>query len=144
MRKNEEDQGRLLLQSGKLILWGGITAFLLCVVFLFLAAVGISEGLIQMSLQYRLTVVICVLSSFLGGTLVVRQCPGNRLLVGIAVGAVLFLLQLSVGILVYDTFSLENGSIGLLCGGLCGGAASGILGGGGKGAPRKKAKKKRR
>lgn len=144
MRKNEDDQGKLLLQCGKLILTGGITAFLLCTVLLFLSSVGISEGLIGMNLQYRITVVICVLSSFLGGLLAVRQCPGRSLLVGIAVGAVLFLLQLSIGILLYDTFSLENGGIGLLCGGLCGGAASGILSGGGKGHSRKKVQRKRR
>lgn len=144
MRKNEEDQGKLLLRCGKLILLGGVTAFLLCTVFLFLASVGISEGLISMGLQYRLTVVICVLSSFLGGVMVVRQCPGQGLLMGIAVGAVLFLLQLSVGLILYDTFSLENGGIGLLCGGLCGGAASGILSGKGRGRPQKKTARKRR
>ena len=144
MRKNEEDHGKLLVQSGKMILFGGITAFLLSTVFLFLTSVGISEGIISMSLQYRLTVVICIISSFLGGVLAVRQCSGSSLLVGIAVGAVLFLLQLSIGILLYDTFALENGSIGLLCGGLCGGAASGILSGGGRRHPRKKTQKRRR
>lgn len=144
MRKNEEDQGKLLLQCGKLILLGGLTAFLMCTVLLFLVSVGISEGLISMSLQYRLTVVICVLSSFLGGIMVVRQCPGRGLLVGIAVGAVLFLIQLSVGLVLYDTFSLDNGGIGLLCGGLCGGAAAGILSGGGKGRTQRKTPKRRR
>lgn len=144
MRKNEEDQGKLLLQCGKLILLGGLTAFLMCTVLLFLVSVGISEGLISMSLQYRLTVVICVLSSFLGGIMVVRQCPGRGLLVGIAVGAVLFLIQLSVGLVLYDTFSLENGGIGLLCGGLCGGAAAGILSGGGKGRTQRNTPKRRR
>ena len=144
MRKNEEDQGKLLLQCGKLILLGGLTAFLMCTVLLFLVSVGISEGLISMSLQYRLTVVICVLSSFLGGIMVVRQCPGRGLLVGIAVGAVLFLIQLSVGLVLYDTFSLDNGGIGLLCGGLCGGAAAGILNGGGKGRTQRKTPKRRR
>lgn len=144
MRKNEEDQGKLLLQCGKLILLGGLTAFLMCTVLLFLVSAGISEGLISMSLQYRLTVVICVLSSFLGGIMVVRQCPGRGLLVGIAVGAVLFLIQLSIGLVLYDTFSLENGGIGLLCGGLCGGAAAGILSGGGKGRTQRKTPKRRR
>lgn len=144
MRKNEDDQGKLLLRSGKLILLGGVTAFLLSTVLLFLVSVGISEGIIGMGLQYRLTVVVCVISSFLGAALVVKQCLGRRLLMGIAVGAVLFLLQLSIGLLLYDTFSLENGGIGLLCGGLCGGAAAGILSGGGKGRPRKKVQRKRR
>lgn len=143
MRKSEEDQGKLLLRCGKLILLGGLTAFLMCTAFLFLVSVGISEGLIGMNLQYRLTVVICVLSSFLGGIMAVRQCPGRGLLVGVAVGGVLFLLQLSMGLILYDTFSLENGGIGLLCGGLCGGAASGILSGGGRGRPQKKRPRKR-
>ena len=144
MRKKEEEQGKQLWHFGKLILMGGITAFLLCIVFLTLAAAGISKGLISANLHNQITVVACVLSSFLGGLLVVREGKGRGVVLGIAVGAVLFLFQLSIGILIYDTFTLENGGIGLLCGALCGGAASGILSGDRTPRAKRKAAKRRR
>ena len=132
MRKNEEEHGAMLLRYGKGILLGGGMALALCLCFLLIAALGISRGLIDASLRYQLTVVACVLGSFCGGILAVRLCGGRGLFVGLAVGTVLFLLQLTIGILTYDTFALDRGALGLLFGALCGGAAAGILGRGGK------------
>ena len=87
-------------------------------------------------------VVACVLGSFAGGVVAIRRCKARALLVGLAVGAVFFLLLLTVGVLFFETMTPEAGGIGLACGSLCGGAAAGILcGGGGKGG---KGKKKRR
>ena len=57
-----------------------------------------------------------------------------------ATGGVLFLLLLTVGVLLFDAHSVEQGGIGLACGCLCGGAAAGLLGSGKK----KSVKKKRR
>lgn len=142
MRKNEEDQGTILLRYGKAILLGGVAAFLTCVLFLFFAAFGISRGLISGELRYQLTVVGCVLGGFTGGIFAVRRCGGRGLFVGLAVGVVLFLLQLTIGLLLNKDVSLESGGVGLLCGGLCGGAAAGILSGGGRKTA--KAKKRRR
>ncbi len=142
MRKTEEEQGAKLLRYGKAVLLGGITAFLACLVFLFLASIGISRGLLDAGMRYQLTVVGCVLGGFSGGILAVRWCGSRGLFVGLAVGGVLFLLQLTAGLLLYDTLSLESGSLGLLFGGLCGGASAGILSGGGK--SRSKSGKKRR
>ena len=42
----------------------------------------------------------------------------------LAVGGVLFLLQLTAGLLLFETAAFENGGIGLLFGDLCGGAAA--------------------
>lgn len=131
-RKNEEDQGTMLLRYGKAVLIGGGTAFAVGLVLLFLAAIGISRGLLEVSLRYQLTVVSCVLGSFVGGVLAVRSSPARGLFVGLAVGMVLFLVQLSLGLLLFEGFTLEGGGIGLLFGDLCGGAAAGILSGGGK------------
>ncbi len=132
MRKSEEDQGTMLLRCGKAVLLGGVAAFLTCLGFLLLAAFGVSGGLISADLRYQLTVVGCVLGGFAGGLFAVRRCPARGLIVGLAVGAVLFLLQLTLGLLIYNEISLESGGVGLLCGALCGGAAAGILGGGGR------------
>lgn len=142
MRKSEEDQGTILLRYGKAILLGGAAAFLTCVLFLFLAAFGVSRGLISGELRYQLTVVGCVLGGFTGGIFAVRRCSGRGVFVGLAVGIVLFLLQLTVGLLFCKDISLESGGVGLLCGGVCGGAAAGILSGGGRKTT--KTKKRRR
>ncbi len=142
MRKNEEEQGTMLLRYGKAVLLGGAAAFLTCLAFLLIAAFGVSRGLVSGELQYQLTVVGCVLGGFVGGVFAVRRCPARGLFVGLAVGGVFFLLQLTLGLLIYNNISLENGGVGLLCGALCGGAAAGILGGGGKRSA--KGKKRRR
>lgn len=144
MRKGEEDQGAKILQYGKAVLMGALCAFLTGILFLFLAAAGVSAGLIAPGLRYQLTVVASVLGSFVGGILAVRQCSGRGLFVGLAVGGGLFLLTLTVGVIFFDGVSFENGGLGLLCGALCGGAAAGILSGGGKRPQKKRRAKSRR
>ncbi len=142
MRKGEEDQGTMLLKYGKAILLGGAAACLIWVGVLVLTAVGISRGALGAELRYQITVVGCVLGGFAGGLFAVRRCPGRGLFVGVAVGAVLFLLQLTLGLLIYNEISPEGGGVGLLCGALCGGAAAGILGGGGKKSVKRKKRKR--
>lgn len=144
MRKGEEEQGIKVLQYGKAVLSGALCAFLAGFGFLLLAAAGISAGLIGPDLRYQLTVVACVLGSFVGGILAVRQCSGRGLFVGLAVGGGLFLLLLTVGAIFFQGVSFENGGLGLLCGALCGGAAAGILSGGGRRPTRKRKGKSRR
>ncbi len=144
MRKSEDDQGVKLLRYGSEVMIGGLMALGISLLLLFLAAAGISGGLVSADLREQLSVVACVLGGFLGGLFAVRRCPTRGLFVGAAVGAVLFLLQLTLGLLFYDTPSLENGGVGLLCGDLCGGAAAGILGGGGRRPPQKKKRRRGR
>ena len=136
MRRNEEEQGIVLFQWGKSVFLGGVTAFLFCVLFLFLVSIGISNGLLKAEQGPQVTVVACVLA--------VGQHKGRKLLIGLAVGGILFLLLLTCGILMYDSFSLENGGIELLGGTLCGGGAAGILTGGGKRHKLSPPKKRRR
>lgn len=139
MRKGEEDQGTMLLRYGREVLLGGGLALATSLILLFLTAAAISKGLLSAGLREQVTVVACVLGSFSGGLFAVRRCPARGLFVGLTVGAVLFLLQLTLGLLIYEAPSLENGGLGALCGDLCGGAAAGILAGGGKRrAPKKK------
>ena len=141
MRKSEEVQGAAILQWGKAILLGSVIAFGVCLIFLFFSALCISQGILSAGLQYQLAVVGCVLGSFIGGIFAVRKCNAQSLVVGLAVGGASFLLQLTIGLLMYDTLTLENGGIGLLCAVLCGGAAAGILG---KGKKKTASRKKNR
>lgn len=133
-RKSEEEQAGMLLHCGKAVLWGCGTAFLMGIALLLLAALGVSRGLVDSGLRYQLTVVSCVLGSFAGGLLAVRNAPAtvHGLFMGVAVGGALFLIQLSLGLLLYEELTMGSGGMGLLFGDLCGGAAAGILGRGGK------------
>lgn len=127
MRKNEEEQGAMLLRCGKNILLGGGVGVIACFGVLLMAALGISGGLFGMEIQYQLVVVSCVLGSFAGGAWAAGRCPAQRLWVGIAVGIGLFLFQLTLGILLFEGSTVENGGVGLLFGDLCGGAAAGLM-----------------
>lgn len=139
MKKTEEDQGAKLIQYTLSVLLGGVVALAICFLLLMLASVGISRGWLGEELMYQITIVSCVLGAFGGAVVAVRRCRARALMVGLVVGAVLFLLMLTIGVLFFDTMTPEAGGIGLLCGALCGGAAAGIMGGG-----RPKGKKKRR
>ena len=88
--------------------------------------------------MYQMAVVRCVIGGFAGAMTAVRRCGSRALIVGLAVGAVFFLLLLTVGVLLFESMSLEAGGLGLLCGGLCGGAAAGLMGS----KPKKKRRKK--
>lgn len=128
MRKNEEEQGVKLVLYAVDVLIGGAAALGVCLVFLLLASVGISAGWLGEKLMYQLTIAGCVLGCFAGGMIAVRRCGARGLLVGLAVGAVHFLLLLTIGLLFFDAMAPEAGGVGLLCGSLCGGAAAGLLG----------------
>ena len=138
MRKTEEDQGTRLVRAMTTILLGGVVALAVCLMFLFLCSIGISGGWLQEGLMYQMAVVSCVIGGFAGAMTAVRRCGSRALIVGLAVGAVFFLLLLTVGVLLFESMSLEAGGLGLLCGGLCGGAAAGLMGS----KPKKKRRKK--
>lgn len=138
MRKTEEDQGTRLVRAMTNILLGGVVALVVCLMFLFLCSIGISGGWLQEGLMYQMAVVSCVIGGFAGAMTAVRRCGSRALIVGLAVGAVFFLLLLTVGVLLFESMSLEAGGLGLLCGGLCGGAAAGLMGS----KPKKKRRKK--
>ena len=138
MRKTEEDQGTRLVRAMTNILLGGVVALAVCLMFLFLCSIGISGGWLQEGLMCQMAVVSCVIGGFAGAMTAVRRCGSRALIVGLAVGAVFFLLLLTVGVLLFESMSLEAGGLGLLCGGLCGGAAAGLMGS----KPKKKRRKK--
>ena len=121
MRKTEEEQGAKLVRCTLGVVIGGVTALIVCLVFLLAASLGIARGALSEGLMYQITVVSCVVGSFIGGTVAVRRCGVRSLLAGLAVGGVLFLLLLTVGVLFFQMVSPGSGGIGLLCGCLCGG-----------------------
>ena len=107
MRKTEEDQGTRLVRAMTNILLGGVVALAVCLMFLFLCSIGISGGWLQEGLMYQMAVVSCVIGGFAGAMTAVRRCGSRALIVGLAVGAVFFLLLLTVGVLLFESMSLD-------------------------------------
>ncbi|MPM73467.1 hypothetical protein SDC9_120447 [bioreactor metagenome] len=129
MRNNEEEQGARVIRTLTHILIGGAAGLMVCLVFLVLCSFGISLGLISEGIMYQLTVIGCVIGGFFGGVWTVSHCRTRTLFIGLGVGAVLFLLMLTAGVLFFKSVAPNEGGLGLVCGSLSGGAVSGLLGG---------------
>lgn len=132
--KRQEEPGWLFAMCE--VLKGSVLAGVVTILALLLCAVLVSAGILSVGAMEGAVMAVCVLGSLAGGVYAVRRVKSSALLVGLGVGAVLFLLLLTAGLLVYDETTIANGGIGVLCACLCGGAVVGILG--------RKPKKKRR
>lgn len=140
MRKKErstEDLGSQWLNAMCEVLKGGVLAGVTAILALLICAVMVSMGVVPVEGMYGAVLAVCVLGAVAGGICAVRRVGGRSLLVGLGVGAVLFLLLLTAGLIAYDGTSVANGGAGILCACLCGGAIPGLL-------VRKPKKKRRR
>ena len=119
------------------LLKGGVAAGLVSILSLLLCAVMVSAGVLREQWMEGAVLACCVAGALVGGLFSARRIGAGTLLVGVAVGFILFLLLLTAGLLAFETASIENGGVGVLCACLCGGGIAGLVGGGRK-------KKKRR
>ena len=143
MRKGEEEQGVRILRVTGVILAGSGIALGVCMLVLLLTAFFITSGQISQQLIPHLTAAACVIGSFVGGSVSISRCGQRALPVGAAVGGVLFLLLMTVGVLLFPDMNVENGG-GIIFGScLSGGALAGLLTGG-KGRKRTKKAGRRR
>ena len=139
MKKKErrpKEMGSQWLNAMCEVLKGGVLAGVVTILVLLICAVLVSVGLVPVEAMYGTVLAACALGAFAGGIYAVRHVEGRSLLAGLGVGAVLFLLLLTAGFIVYQGASVANGGAGILCACLCGGAIPGLLG--------RKPKKKRR
>ena len=139
MKKKErrpEELGSQWLNAMCEVLKGGVLAGVTTILALLVCSLMVSTGILPVEAMYGAVLACCVLGALVGGIYTVHQVSGRSLLVGGGVGAVLFLLLLTAGLIVYEGASIANGGAGILCACLCGGAISGLLSG--------KHKKKRR
>lgn len=130
MKKRErspEDLGSQWLNAMCEVLIGGALAGVTAVLTLLVCAVLTSVGVMPVGAMYGAVLAVCVLGALVGGTFAVRRVGRRSLLVGLGVGAVLFLLLLTAGLITYDEVSIANGGAGILCACLCGGAIPGLL-----------------
>ncbi len=139
MKKKEqrpEESGGQWLNAMCEVLKGGVLAGVTTILALLVCAVLVSTGVVPVGAMYGAVLAICVLGALTGGSYAVHRVGGRSLPVGLGVGAVLFLLLLTAGLMVYRGSSIANGGAGILCACLCGGAIPGLL--------TRKPKKKRR
>ena len=132
-----EEPGGLWLTVARELLKGGVVAALAAVLALGVCALLISGGVIPEGAMDRAALAAGVLGALMGGLLAVRKVGRSTLLVGVGVGAILFLILLSAGLLLFEDTLVSNGGLSVLMSCLCGGAMAGILGS----RPKKKRKR---
>lgn len=118
------------------LLKGSALAGAIAVIILFVGAIAISNGLLQVGITQGLVCAACMIGSFSGALFAVQKGAPRAILLGFGMGTVLFLLLTTAGLLVYGAtaFSHERIAVPLAC--CCGGVFAGFL--------RRKPKKKRK
>ena len=137
-----EVQGTNAVQMATGVALGGLLALGVELMILLLGALAVSNGVLKEDAAPQVTAAACVIGCFCGGLLACARWKSRRLLGGLAVGAVCYLLILAVGLLMGDGFTFGLQALIELAGCLCGGAIAGVLSGGKRkkkhSAPRKK------
>ena len=128
--QQEKKQGGDLLSAATSLAAGGAVALGLGLLTLAVTAWLISRGSLGEDWTARAGILGSFLGCLAGGCYAISGIRSRALLVGLGVGAVLFLLLLTAGLLAYDTASVDQGGAGLLCACLCGGGIAGLLGSG--------------
>ena len=125
--RRPEEPGSQWLNTVCEVLKGGVLAGVVTILALLVCAVLVSAGAMPVEAMYGSVLAVCVLGALAGGAYAVCRSGSGRLLAGVGVGAVLFLLLLTAGLIAYRGASVANGGAGILCACLCGGAIAGIL-----------------
>ena len=141
MRKAEAHGGSAV-QTVTAVMLGGLLALGVELMVLLLGAVAVSNGILKEDAAAQITAAACVVGCLAGGLLASSRCGSRRLLGGLAVGAVCFLLILAVGLLMGDGLQLGAQALIELAGCLCGGAIAGMLCGRKRSKKRTSARKK--
>ena len=125
--KRQEEPGKEWVSAMCVVLQGGALAGVTANLARLLCAVLVSAGNAAERGMQGMVLAVCVLGALAGGVYAGRKLGVRSLLSGVGVGAVLFLLLMTAGLLAYEDASLERGGIGILCACLCGGALAGLL-----------------
>ena len=123
-----EVQGTNAVQMATGVALGGLLALGVELMILLLGALAVSNGVLKEDAAPQITAAACVIGCFCGGLLACARWKSRRLLGGLAVGAVCYLLILAVGLLMSDGIALNAQALIELAGCLCGGALAGMLG----------------
>lgn len=136
-KKREETQGAIWLGAMLDLLRFGALGAAVALAVLGVAAALISFGAIGNNRGDSVVIAASLLGGLIGGLFAVGRRKGASLPTGLGVGAVLFLLLLTAGMLLYDSVPTlrSAGAIAGAC--LCGSGLSGVL----AGKPKKKRRK---
>lgn len=126
MRKNKEVVQSVPLRVMSGVVLGALASLLLCVLVLLAAAMGMSSGAIGAGMEYRVTLLACVVSVLIGGLVAIKRY--RSFLMGIGTGIAFYLCLLTIGVLFYEVQPMEQGGMGILFASLVGGCLAGILG----------------
>lgn len=109
------------------ILQGSAIAFVLLLIFLFCSALSIHHGHFTQEHMSGMVLVSTLLASLLGGLFTLSIVKKNKLLVGLAVGFLLFSLLLTIGRIFYPSFQFGNAGPEILFASLVGGGMGKIF-----------------
>jgi len=135
--RRQETAGGAWVETMMDLLKGGVLACVTAILILLMCALLISVGAIRERWMHAVVLIACMVGAWLGGNYAVTRGFGRPILKGVGVGAILFLILITAGFLVYDTASIEQGGLGILISAICGGALSSFTG-------RQRKKKRRR
>lgn len=106
---------------------GSAVAIAAELVVLLVGAAAISGGMLRENAQLQLVALGCVLGALLGGLICACRWPARKLLGGLAVGAVNYLLLWVVSVARGGGQILAMGSLVVLACCVCGGALAGLM-----------------
>lgn len=127
MQKKGREQGRGWSMFLKGIFWGCLWAFVIGVVLIFVCSLGMSCGFLSEKYFHGYVYVSCVVGCFVGGIIGASRCGSRILLVALAVGGILFLLQYAAGIIFCGETNLLEKWVYILGADLVGGAVAGLV-----------------
>ncbi len=127
-KKRQEEQGTAAWMSVMLdLLRGGALGTAVSVLTLAVLALLVSGGMMSIAMGEHAVVGACLLGGLAGGIFAAARRKSGALPIGVCAGAVMFLLLLTAGTVMYGTAPGvgEMGTVGGAC--LCGGGVAGTL-----------------
>ena len=126
--RRQEGPDHRPIYVGCSLMRGGVLAGVVAVGALFLCAWLVSVGVLRERWMTGAVLAVCLLGALAGGRYAVKQIRSRTLLVGLGVGAMLFLMLLLAGALAYGVVPLAPGAVWSLAACLIGGGLSGLFG----------------
>lgn len=127
MQKKGREQSKSWGLFLKGILWGCLWALVVGVVLIFACSIGISCGLLSEKYLRGYVYASCAVGCFVGGLVAASRYGSRILLIALAVGGALFLLEFAAGIIFCSETNLLEKWGYTLCADLVGGAAAGLV-----------------